>query len=175
MRVFLRPVTEQDGPYIVKWRNSDRVKKHCLSKTPITEASNREFYRMNVLTGKYKQFMVERVEEGSGVVSYPIATIYLKDMDYDNKRCELCVFTSNDIEWDDEGRRLAIKLILDKAFTEYGIHKVYSNVIFNVNESVELLKGIGFTIEAVLRSEAIIDGEFVDIYRLCMFNPNDSI
>ena len=130
---------------------------------------------MNVLTGKYKQFMVERVEEGSGVVSYPIATIYLKDMDYDNKRCELCVFTSNDIEWDDEGRRLAIKLILDKAFTEYGIHKVYSNVIFNVNESVELLKGIGFTIEAVLRSEAIIDGEFVDIYRLCMFNPNDSI
>lgn len=172
MRIFLRPVTEQDGAHIVKWRNSDKVKKHCMTKTPITEESNQKFYKENILTGKYKQFMVERVEEGTGVVTYPIATIYLKDMDYGNKRCELCIFTSNDVEWDNEGKRLAIEMLLSKAFNEYGIHKVYSYVIYNVNESVELLKSAGFTIESIQKSEAVVNNEYVDIIRLCIFNPN---
>lgn len=44
MRIFLRPITEKDGAYIVKWRNSETVKKHCLLKTTVTEESNQKFY-----------------------------------------------------------------------------------------------------------------------------------
>lgn len=171
MKIYLRPVTEKDGTHIVKWRNSEKVKKHCMIKAPITEESNRQFFKEKVLTGKYKQFMVERVEEELGLASYPIATVYLKDIDLENKRCELCIFTSNDIEWDNEGKKLAIEMLLEKAFNEYGIHKVFSYVIYNVNESVELLKNAGFTIESILKSEAVIDGEYVDVIRLCIFNP----
>ena len=80
--------------------------------------------------------------------------------------------TSNDVEWDNEGKRLAIEMLLSKAFNEYGIHKVYSYVIFNVNESVELLKSAGFTIESIQKSEAAVNNEFVDVIRLCIFNPN---
>ena len=172
MRIYLRPVTEKDGAHIVQWRNSEKVKNHCMTKASITEESNLLFYKEKVLTGKYKQFMVERVEEDTGLVAYPIATVYLKDIDYENKRCELCIFTSNDVEWDNEGKRLAIEMLLSKAFNEYGIHKVYSYVIFNVNESVELLKSAGFTIESIQKSEAAVNNEFVDVIRLCIFNPN---
>lgn len=171
MKIYLRPVTEKDGTHIVKWRNSEKVKKHCMTKAPITEESNRQFFKEKVLTGKYKQFMVERVEEELGLASYPIATVYLKDIDLENKRCELCIFTSNDVEWDNEGKKLAIEMLLEKAFNEYGIHKVFSYVLYNVNESVELLKSAGFTIESILKSESVIDGEYVDVIRLCIFNP----
>lgn len=98
MRLYLRPITEEDGTYIVKWRNSDKVRKHCMTKAPITMEANQKFFREKVLTGKYKQFMVERIEEETGLVTYPIATVYLKDFDNENKRCELCVFTSSDVE-----------------------------------------------------------------------------
>ena len=91
MRIYLRPVTEKDGAHIVQWRNSEKVKNHCMTKASITEESNLQFYKEKVLTGKYKQFMVERVEEDTGLVAYPIATVYLKDIDYENKRCELCI------------------------------------------------------------------------------------
>ena len=173
MRIYLRPITEEDGAYIIKWRNSDKVRKHCMTKTPITEESNQKFFREKVLTGKYKQFMVERIEEETGLVTYPIATVYLKDFDNENHRCELCVFTSSDVEWEAEGQAMAVKMLLEKAFNEYGMHKVYSYVIYNVNEGMEVLKSAGFTIESVLKSEARLGDEYVDVYRMCIDNPNE--
>lgn len=175
MRIYLRPITEADAHFIVKWRNSEKVKSHCMIKTPITEESHLRFYKENILTGKYKQFMVERVEEEQGLASYPIATVYLKDIDNENKRCELCVFTSNDIEWDTEGQAIAIKMLLEKAFNVYGMHKVYSYVIYNVNEEIALLKNAGFAVETVLKSEVFSNGVFSDMYRLSIFNPQNII
>lgn len=172
MRIFLRPITEKDSALIVKWRNSDKVQKHCMTKIPITKESHMQYYREKVLTGKNVQFIVERVEEDTGLASYPIATIYLKDIDKENHCCELCVFTSSDIEWEVESQLLAVKMILKKAFDEYGMHKVYSRVFYN--EGVELLKQADFTLESVLKSEVLINGEYHDIYRMSIFNPRNN-
>ena len=171
MRIFLRPITENDTNNIVKWRNSDKVRSHCMTKTPITAESHQKFYKEYVLTGKYKQFIVERVEEVTGLASYPIATVYLKDFDYENKRCELCIFTSNDVEWNSEGQKIAIQLLLKKAFVDYGMHKVYSYVINKFSEDIDLLKDAGFSIETTLKEEYLgEDGIFEDVIRFCIFS-----
>lgn len=130
-----------------------------------------QYYRDKVLTGKNIQFIVERVEEELGLAAYPIATIYLKDVDRENHRCELCVFTSSDIEWEMEGQVLATKMLLEKAFNEYGMHKVYSRVFYN--EGIEMLKQAGFSLESVLKEEVFMDGKYQDIYRLSIFNPEN--
>lgn len=171
MRIFIRPITEKDAANIVKWRNSEEVHKHCMSKAPITLESHMQYYREKVLTGKNLQFIVERVEEEQGLAAYPIATIYLKDVDYENHCCELCVFTSSDIEWEVESQVFATKLILEKAFHDYKMHKVYARTFYN--EGIEMLKSAGFTLESVLKSEVMIDGEYRDIYRLSFFNPDN--
>lgn len=171
MRIFLRPITENDAAHIVKWRNSEKVLKHCMTKTPITMESHMQYYRDRVLTGKNIQFIVERVEEELGLAAYPIATIYLKDVDRENHRCELCVFTSSDIEWEMEGQVMATKMLLEKAFNEYGMHKVYSRVFYN--EGIEMLKQAGFSLESVLKEEVFMDGKYQDIYRLSIFNPEN--
>lgn len=169
MQIFLRPISESDGPNIVRWRNDPDVLSHCLDKAHITEESNLAFYKANVETGKYKQFIVECVESYSGVCTYPIATVYLKDMDYGNKRCELCIFTSSDVEWNPEGQTIAIEMLVEKAFKEYGMHKVYSYVFSKYPEEVDLLTKAGFEIEATLKGEAINEkGEYEDLIRLCV-------
>lgn len=166
MKISLRPVSLDDSKTIVKWRNSTGVRKHCFHKEPITEASNEKFYRENVATGKYQQFIVERMDEDYGAFSYDIATVYLKDMDHHNKRCELCIFTSDDEEWNDEAKSQAIKMLLDKAFHEYGMHKVYSYVFFEFLDESELLKKAGFQAEAILRAEAMdVNGNYTDVVR----------
>lgn len=173
MNIYLRPITESDGPNIVRWRNDSDVLSHCLDKTHITEESNQAFYKANVETGKYKQFIVECVESYSGVCTYPIATVYLKDMDYGNKRCELCIFTSSDVEWKPEGQTIAIEQLVKKAFKEYGMHKVYSYVFSKFPSEVDLLKNAGFEFEATLKGEAKNEhGEYEDIIRLCVFNKD---
>lgn len=167
MKIFLRPIAESDGPFIVRWRNDSEVRNHCLNKTPITLESNLAFYKANVETGKYKQYMVDCLEEVTGVCSYPIATVYLKDMDYGNKKCELCIFTSSDVEWNAEGQTIAIKMLTEKAFIEFGMHKVYSYVFAKFPKEVDLLRNAGFTIEATLKDEAINEeGKSEDIIRL---------
>lgn len=171
MKIKLRPITESDGSSIVRWRNAPEVKSHCLDKTPVTLESNLAFYKANVATGKYKQYIVDCLEEVTGVCTYPIATVYLKDMDYGNKRCELCIFTSSDVEWNPEGQTIAIRLLTEKAFNEFGMHKVYSYVFSKFPEEVELLKNAGYSVEATLKEEAINEeGGFEDLIRLFVIN-----
>ncbi len=171
MRIFLRPISEADTESIVRWRNSEVVKSHCMTKSPITEESHLVFYKEKVLTGKYKQFIVECIEEHTGVCSYPIATVYLKDIDYENERCELCIFTSSDVEWKPEGQTIAIEMLVDKAFKEYGMHKVYSYVFKKFPDEAELLERAGFSVEAILKEES--KGEqciYEDVIRMCIIN-----
>ncbi len=166
MRIFLRPITLEDGPNIVKWRNAPSVVAHCLNQKPITIESNERFFHEHVETGHYKQFIVERVDEDFGVSSYPIATVYLKDIDLTNRRCELCIFTSDDQEWNTESQGIAVKLLLEKAFNELKMHKIYSYAFYKFLNEASLLKRAGFTTEAIFREEAVnSDGEFEDIIR----------
>lgn len=171
MNIFLRPIEKSDTSLILNWRNSEKVLSHCLSKTPITEESHNKFYKEYIETGKYKQFIVECLEPSTGVAAYPIATVYLKDMDMVNKRCELCVFTSNDSEWVEESQSKAVSMLIEKAFNEYGMHKVYTYAFYKFNEEVELLKSAGFSIETILKEEAVNEsGGYDDIVRLSVIN-----
>ena len=173
MRIYLRPITLEDGYSIVKWRNSPDVISHCFDKNPVTIESNEVFYKSYIETGKYKQFIVERIDEDFGVSSYPIATVYLKDFDKVNNRCELCIFTSDDQEWNTESQGIAVDQLLSKAFKEYGMHKVYTFVFADNLDEVALMKRAGFVVEAVLAKEAKNrDGKYVDVLRMMCFAEN---
>ena len=168
MKIYLRPITLADGASVVKWRNSENVRNHCFDKTPVTLESNEQFYRMFVETGKYKQYIVERIDEDFGVASYPVATVYLKDLDFVNNRCELCIFTSDDQEWNTESQEIAIKQLLNIAFDEFDFHKVYTYVFKDNQDEIELMKKSGFTEESRLHKEALNKGKYVDVLRMCI-------
>lgn len=159
---------------IVKWRNSPKVSSHCLNKRTVTEESHLDFYEKNIETGHYLQYIVERMEESYENASYSIATVYLKDIDRFNRRCELCIFTSDDEEWNNESQALAIRMLLEKAFKELNLHKVYSYVFYKFIDEADLLKKAGFATEAILKNEAVNEnGEFEDIVRFSIMNSAD--
>ena len=170
MRIYLRPITLKDGPIIVKWRNTPEVLAHCMNQNKISLESNEVFFHEQVETGHYEQFIVERIDDNVGVASYPIATAYLKDIDRTNRRCELCIFTSDDQEWNTESQSIAIKMLLDKAFNQLNMHKVYSYVFYKFLDEASLLRNAGFSPEAILKNEVMSsDGEYSDILRFSVF------
>ena len=169
MSITLRPIKLEDGSLIVKWRNTPAVLAHCLNQNPITLESNEKFFYSNIETGKYLQFIVELEDKTRNIFNEPIATCYLKDIDKTNKRCELCIFTSDNQEWNTESQTEAIKILLDKAFAELGMHKVYSYIFYKFMDEAALLRNAGFEIEAVLKNEALgNEGSFDDVIRFCM-------
>ena len=173
MKIYLRPVTLDDGAMLVKWRNTPSVAEHCFNKHLITLESNEKFFHTYVETGLYRQYIVERIEEDFGVASYSIATVYLKDIDRHNKRCELCIFTSDDEEWNSESQSIAIQKLLEIAFGEFEMNKVYSYVFVQNEDEVKLLEKAGFQKEALLQNEAVrLDGTFADVYRMRIFTQS---
>lgn len=57
-------------------------------------------------------------------------------------------------------------MLLDKAFKELNMHKVYSYVFYKFLDEADLLIRAGFSAEAMLRKEALgADGEYQDIVR----------
>lgn len=167
MKVILRKICEKDGSYIVKWRNSDHVKEHCIDKKQVTLASNMDYFENKISTGECIQYVVERMDEEYGVFSYPIGTIYLKNLDYTNKKCELGFFPSDDEEWNDESKKMAVDQLLEKVFGEFDFHKVYVCVLADCEDELDLFYKAGFKKEGILLHEIKTEqGTYKDIVRL---------
>ncbi len=171
MKLWLREVTLEDGKNIVKWRNDIKVISHCFDKTLITEESNEEYFNNYIITGKVKQFIVERSDEDwGGRFGYPIGTVYLKGLDAKNNKCELGMYPGLDIEWNCESQKIAIGLLIKKAFDEFGIHKIYSYVFADCREEIEVLLACGFFEEGKFVGEILDKDGFRDILRLAVIN-----
>ncbi len=59
----------------------------------------------------------------------------------------------------------ATELLLDHAFSERRLHKIWTHVIESNPGSQRVLEKLGFEQEGRLREECFIDGDFEDIYR----------
>lgn len=165
MRLMLRPITLGDTSILVKWKNEVNVIEHCLSRETNIEDNNYKIAKI----GKYKQFIVECLVDNYPV-KYPITTMYLNDIDDINKCCELCFFTGTDKEWQFETQCVAIKMLLEKAFNEYDMLKVYSYMLRKFSDEIEMLKKIGFTIETISEKVAFNDdGKYEEIVKLVIY------
>lgn len=171
VKVALRKITLDESPYIIKWRNNPETLKNCIDRRLLTEESNRAFFEEYVASGKYIQYIVDKAVEGfEGIASYPIASVFLKNIDTVNNKCELGILPSDDTDWDDIGKEMAIKALLDIAFSTYRMNKVYAHVFADVREEIEVFKKAGFVHEAYLESEVLDDeGNYRDIVRLKAF------
>ncbi len=167
MRIYLREINPKDSEYIVKWRNHPQVLKHCIDDTLITVESQLLFYNVNVLTRKYLQFMVEKMDETYGTFSYPIASVYLKNLDRANGKCELGMISSDDSEWDDEAKVKALRQLTLRAFHEFHFHKVYAYVFADCEDEVQLMESVGFKREGYFREDVRAkDGTYRDVFRM---------
>lgn len=170
VRIYLREVTMEDSKHIINWRNNPAVLNYCIDQSIITEESFADFYEEKIRTSQYRQYMVEKVgndSRGGALFSYQIATIFIRYLDEKNKKCEFGILPSPDYEWDDEAKVMAIRMMIKKAFEEFGCHKIYATVFADSFGEIKTLKKGGFVHEAYLEDEILSeDGTYRDLIRL---------
>ena len=89
--VNLREITELDTDNIIKWRNNPKVKKHFIYQEDFTRESHLSWYHNKVQTKEVAQFIIVNKEEARD-----IGSIYLRDIDLENKRAEYGIFIGED-------------------------------------------------------------------------------
>ncbi len=166
MNVSIRPISYEDTANIVRWRNSDFVRKRFLYRAPFTAESHNNWMKTQVETKKVYQFIINC--DGTDVGS-----IYLRDVDLVNRKAEYGVFIG-EREYLGKGvGKAATKLILDFAFTQLKLHKVYLRVLSDNTAAIKSYENSGFTQEGFFRDEIFADGKYESVIFMAIFNRED--
>ncbi len=163
--IILRPLTPEDTPFILKWRNSPSVSNNFVYREKLTEEHHKKYFESNILTGKTVQFII--VEKGD---SFPIGSVYLRDIDLKNEKAEFGIFIGEESERGKGYGRQAAELICGYGFSKLGLNKITLRAFpYNV-EAIKMYRTVGFKQEAYFKQDVKIDGKFEDMIHMAILS-----
>ena len=157
-RVYIRPITYSDTDDIIKWRNSESVRKQFIYRELFTGESHKKWLREQIETKKAYQFIVCEKEN-----NHPIGCTYLRDLDLIYHKAEYGVFLGEEKKRGKGIGKEILSLTMQFAFEELDLHKVYARALSDNLASIHCFLHSGFLQEAVLRDDVFIDGEYFNV------------
>lgn len=164
-RVTLLPITDEDTEDIVRWRNSDIVRSRFIYRDTFTAEGHRRWMEDMVKTGKVVQFIIRENESKK-----KIGSVYLRDIDQKNKKCEFGIFIGEEEFLGKGYGTLAAKKILSYGFEELGMNKIFLRVLADNRRAYNSYLAAGFVEEGVFRQDVWIDGKPVDVIFMAKFS-----
>lgn len=167
-RIYLRLMTAEDTENIIKWRNSDVVRKQFIYQKEFTVESHENWIKTMIETGKAAQMMIV-LNEGDRA----IGSVYVRDIDLEHKKAEYGIFIG---ETDCLGKGYgteAAELMIEYAFEFLGIHKLMLRVYAENERAIKSYEKAGFKKEAYLKDDVYVQEKFRDIVLMAVINQED--
>lgn len=156
--IYLRLMEEKDTDLIIKWRNSDSVRKNFIYQAPFTREGHENWVRTVIGTGRAVQMMICELSGDRAVGS-----VYIRDIDREHSKAEYGIFIGEESA---RGRGIgtaAARLMLDYCFGEAGLHRVYLRALSENVQAVRSYEKAGFVKEGYLRGDVRINGTYRDV------------
>ena len=161
--IKLRKLHLKDVPYILEWM-------HDLS---ISDMFNKDMYHM---TNKdVEKFCVDSSKDldlnSCNSLHFAIiededdeyrGTISLKNIDYENFSAEYAVSIRKKYHGTGTAEE-ATRLILEKGFSDYGLHRIYLSVLENNKRAIHFYEKVGFVYEGTARESINKNNKFIDL------------
>lgn len=169
-KVYLRFLTRDDTSLIVKWRNTERVRKNFIYQELFTEEGHLRWFDTMLETGKAVQFLI--VEKQT---DRPIGSVYFRDISKEHKKAEYGIFIGEeDAAGKGYGTETA-KLAIQYGFNQMKLHKIILRALAENQQAIKSYENAGFEKEAYLRDEVCIQGEYRDIVLMGIINQQEGI
>ncbi len=163
--IYLRPMTYDDTEDIVRWRNSDSVRKRFIYQGFFTKESHENWIRTMVETGKVVQMMI-----CENATDRAVGSVYVRDIDRTHHKAEYGIFIGEESARGKGYGTAAAKLMLRYCFKELLLHRVFLRVYAENSRAIRSYEKAGFEKEAYLRDDVCIDGEYKDIILMGVVN-----
>jgi RimJ/RimL family protein N-acetyltransferase len=144
--------------YIVRWRNKKEVLDNFFSFLPLSLAKQ-EIWYANYITDSSNQTFVIKIKESGA----KIGTVSMSDIHYKNQHGEIGIMIG---EAKEQGKGYALEAteaIVNYAFKELNLARVYLNVLENNAAAIRLYNKLGFQQEGVLRHHHFTNGSFLNV------------
>jgi UDP-4-amino-4,6-dideoxy-N-acetyl-beta-L-altrosamine N-acetyltransferase len=164
--IYLRFMTRDDTGLIVRWRNSEPVRKNFIYQALFTVQSHENWIRTMVDTGRVIQMMICDMASDK-----PLGSVYIRDIDRQHNKAEYGIFIG---EEQARGRGVgtaAARLMLCYCFEEQGLHRVFLRVFADNRQAIRSYEKAGFRREGLLRDDVCIEGKYRDILWMAAVRP----
>lgn len=156
MNITLKPIDRSDTENILKWRNSEEVKKNFIYRKDLTEEEHNNWLETKVKTHLVYQFIIT-------ADSKKIGSVYLQHIDKKNMKAEFGIFIGETLSQGKGYGKTATELLLKFAFEELKLNKVYLRVLAENERAIRCYEKSGFITEGCFRQDEIIDAKPYDI------------
>ena len=155
----LRPLTDDDVPMLLPWRNHADVRRFMFTQHEIGADEHRAFFD-RALRDPTRAYYLGLDDET------PVGLVTFRDIDPVQESASWGFYTRPGSP-PGTGRRM-LTLALDQAFVRDGLTKVSGEAFAFNRASIRLHLGLGFSVEGFLRSHRRCGGRRVDVVRMAM-------
>ncbi len=156
--IYLRRMTNEDTDFIIKWRNSDEVRKNFIYQETFTRKSHEAWIDNMIIPGKVVQMIICDIDTNK-----PLGSVYIRDIDRKHNKGEYGIFIGEESARGRGVGTAAAKLMLRYCFEEEGLHRVFLRVFATNQAAISSYKKAGFVQEAYLKDDVCIDSTYCDI------------
>lgn len=164
-KLILRHISDRDTEDIIRWRNSENVRRYFIDQRLLREEDHIQWLRTNVDTQNVVQFIILCKEN-----RHPIGTVYLKNIDKQHKKAEYGIFIGEERMVGKGIGALVTERIVRYAFEECGLHKLYLRVYEDNLRAVASYEKAGFQKEALLKEDVLVNGSYRNIILMGILN-----
>jgi len=167
-KIILRPITDIDTDNILKWRNSNEVRKNFIYQPLITREEHLSWLLEKVAKGNVIQFIIiEKISKKE------IGSVYLRDVDYCTKEAEYGIFIG---ETDAKGKGYgteAISLTVEYAFNIIKLSRLTLRVLSKNKYAIQSYQKAGFKEYLNSPSHIMIQGKSENMVYMELLNKED--
>lgn len=157
--IRLRLIQESDFPLIVKWRNNSRVRENFIYRKEFDLEGQKNWKKTMIDTGKVIQFIICEKKRDDR----PIGSVYLRDIDMDERTAEYGVFIGeDDANGMGYGNEAAI-LMTEFARCELGLKELILRVFVRNTSAIRSYENAGFEKTQFLPMVECSDGQKDDM------------
>jgi RimJ/RimL family protein N-acetyltransferase len=144
-KIRLRILERKDLEKTIKWFNDFEIVQP-LDRLPFLTIEQEEEWYNNIM--RTKNALILAIDTNEGV---HIGNIALNLIDYRNGHAVISIAIGEKKYWSKGFGTDAIKTLINFAFHEMRLHKIYTHIIDSNKQSLKLFKKCGFEREGILR------------------------
>ena len=151
-KISLRPIVDSDTTNIVRWRNSESVKRNLIDQAPITEQSHRAYLEKYVYTKQRYQFIIC---VGNHKEREDIGSCFVKNIDREKSEAEIGIFIGEESARGKGYAKYVISQLLLFCFNDLNLDKITLWVLETNSVARNVYVKIGF-VEEIKNEEGFI-------------------
>lgn len=156
--IQLKEIYQKDLPVIFEWINDRETVLYNAPYKPISEIQHRTWFENIQNRNDSYIFGIYEIK-----INKIIGTCQLHSINWIHRNAELQIRLGNKEARGKGYGSEAVRLLLDFAFKDLNLYRVYLHVFQTNTTAIHVYEKIGFKKEGLLRKAAHIDGKYVDI------------